>query len=65
VTDTDPELILPFILTADNPQQGKQKFSPDIKGNSVSLELNQIAIDDNFFFYVLQLYVIVERNMFT
>jgi hypothetical protein len=65
VTDADPQLILPFILTADNPQGGFQKFSPDIKGNSVSLELSQVALDDNFFLYVMQLYVNVERNTFT
>jgi hypothetical protein len=65
VTDTNPQLILPFILTADNPQQGKQKFSPDIKGNSVFVELSQTALDDNFALNVLQLYVILERNLFT
>ena len=65
VKDAGSDLFLPFVLPVDNPSQGLQKFSLDAKGTSVSLSFSQTAIDDNFFIYILQLYTMIERNMFT
>jgi len=60
----DP-LILPFVLNANNSINGFEKLPMSAKGNTVTLEIDQTADDENFLISRLELYGTHERNIFT
>lgn len=63
VTDATPTSI-PFVLPVESPTEQLRKLPPNARGNSMAIEIEQIADDAQFFVYEFEIHGFHERNLF-